>query len=398
MLAELYDTAKSGNRELLPIEKTVVPAQKICKRRHKEEQQANKKNLLSINQHEKYPFTASTASSSSTTSSQDAQWLRNLGSGQFLPSSSASTYHGVDGADRTEGAVSSVIGSSSTGSIVEQEERGERLLAAINRMEKYLTRDIMLQELMSKDNVESAVETPSTENITIPTVSSYSAGVDVVRKTAINININNTQDYKSTNSKTWLKKEKERLLLLSLKNHSSTTAGSGSILNGSSTLPLLNKSTISTMKELERIDAQIKDNDVTTSLGLPLFPTKHKSQQPKPVFIGESEVDLTNLPKVNKKRKSSNNSTLPPSFTMPSGMVNAVSNIIPFRNQLQKHSLGRGDWVSESEKLMTEERKSSIQLASSNVQPPFWNPNDSTTVIQYAFCYRDFRTLFFSVY
>ena len=336
--AELYAAANQPNRELLPV--SSVPPVPI--------QKSRKRSLLTIAspKSSRHPLLSATTEydngnqqPSTTSTEADAHWLRNLGMGKFLPPSRESKR-----AER-----------------VDEEERGERLLAAINRMEKYLTRDIMLQELMSKDNVESVATTGAT-------TADGGAG-------------------RAADNKTWLEKEKERLILLAMSNDEASQLATG---HGGSALVLHenvsgNVSFDMTSSVMSTTHRQVIEDDLTSSLGLPLLPQQqHRSQKPKPTLIGASEVNQTNLPTLLYKRKSNRDrGTLPDSFAMPDGMVHAVSNVPPFRDKLARQGLVRGDWVQESENMMTDERRASIQAASSNVVPPFWNPKDKTTVIQY---------------
>ena len=408
MLSELYDIARAEQggqaRELLPLERMTVPSQKRSQRKR-----ASKYSTASSS----IELPGISSSQTSNIGTQDSWFEHNThGPNSFMSIEEETMYRQQQ--ERLEQQQQEQAAKEQE----EKEEQGERLLAAINRMEKYLTRDIMLQELMSKDNVASAAQPITNLTTTLPTTDNDKAGSTTTFST----------------NKTWLEKEKERLILLSStntnrhknnqnnQNNNSTTtllsfSSSSSSSSNTSTLPTsilssvpssnyANSSSSSTdhmphMSHMSHshLSTQLYENDVTSALGLPLFPTKHKSTRAKPTLIGSSEVNLKNLPRVNKTKYSTTNNngvnhngggrtkidqgTLPDSFDMPGGMVSAVSNVVPFRNQLQKHGLARGDWVRESEQLMTEERKASIQLASSNVQPPFWNPNDTTTVVQY---------------
>ena len=407
---DLYAIANAPDRELLPIPRVTLPKQKSRKRsllqvggnnnspKHPLLTGFSETNPTSNNNSTHSQTHAQKHSSTTATPSQeDAHWLRNLGMGEFVPPSRESK--------RQER--------------IDQEEKGERLLVAINRMEKYLTRDIMLQELMSKDNVESAaadVSTFSHSNSNLPLTDATSPANRIIQNNSNNTtgsinsknqtttNVVNHLIYKQLNNtihtdmssatpseKTWLEKEKERLILLAMSNDTMSQV----VTNGGSALTFhpnisntnLNSSSLSSFSTMTSKQRQHHDNDITSSLGLPLLPSTHRSTQSKPTLIGASEVNMSNLPKPIYKRKGEhdlvNRGTLPDSFTMPESMRNAVSNVPPFRNKLNRTGLKRGDWVLESELLMTEERKKSIQLASANVQPPFWNEKDTTTVVQY---------------
>lgn len=392
---DLYEIASTKDRDLLPLERVRVPGQRKRRSSPSSLLRVVDKNVSDHDDDEhRQPSrhhtdedkdTAATSPgatlvsrlNSMQSSEEDADWLRSLGNGNYLPRS-------VVSAERREKKREEEEERKERRGQEEEEEKGERLLAAINRMEKYLTRDIMLQELASIDNVQSVTTKKTMKTSSTETAAIYDTSTDSGEAAS-------GSTYNSTAERTWLEREKERLYLIA------ATSGEESMLSmdveGYGTSALLSlttngSSTMTTMTAMTEAEQKFYDDDITTSLGLPLFPQEHRSKKQKPTLIGESEVSVKNLPTLlsSSKKKSGSGSgsgALPSSFAMPEGMVHAVSNVPPFRGKLQKHSLKRGDWVAEGEVLMTEERREAIKAASSNVQPPFWNPNGTTTVVQY---------------
>ena len=397
---DLYEIANTKDRDLLPLERVRVPGQRkrrsspssllrVVDNQYDEDDHRQPQSSSTSRHHTDEDKDAAATSPGGTlisrlnsmqSSEEDADWLRSLGNGNYLPRSVVSAERRREKKREEEEERKERRGQE------EEEEKGERLLAAINRMEKYLTRDIMLQELASIDNVQSVTTKKTMKTSSTETAAIYDTSTDSGE-------VASGSAYNSTAERTWLEREKERLYLIA------ATSGEESMLSmdvegyGTSallSLPTNGSSTMTTMTTMTEAEQKFYADDITTSLGLPLFPQEHRSKKQKPTLIGESEVSVKNLPTLlsSSKKKSGSGSgsgsgALPSSFAMPEGMVHAVSNVPPFRGKLQKHSLKRGDWVAEGEVLMTEERREAIKAASSNVQPPFWNPNGTTTVVQY---------------
>ena len=361
----LYESAQTAGRDLLPLPRDTVPQQNVQKvaiaskmdaAQHRQNQRL-RRSLLSVKSSKSIDVRRE-LSRLKESYSEDARWLRDLSGGNLLPRNAMS--HEIHNLH------------TNTHSHIESARNGERLLGAINRMEKYLSRDVLLQELSSKETIEKVItNTQSSSNIEANNARNRSFGESSNSSimTTSNLDMKRSENLSSD----WLLRESKRLSQTGeLDKSLASNISGGSSLGSSHCPPHYGSSSHNT--------TMVGGDPIAAKFGLPTIPDRNMVNQSTlhQHLIGAPEQSAAAA-----RKRAQASRVLPSTFSMPNEMVNAVSNIAPFRSKLNRSSLVRGDWVAEKESFMTKERLKAAKMASANVVPPFWNPNDTETVVQY---------------